>query len=98
MFGGSGYVAEISVEKCVKCGACVESCNFKAISQSEDGSITVDESLCKGCEGCVGKCPSSAISLKLLDESVLEPLDLKVVNGKVRSEINLITSNARGFK
>ncbi|MGI5984692.1 MAG: 4Fe-4S binding protein [Clostridiales bacterium] len=82
MFGGSGYVAEIDRDKCIKCGVCVDACNFKAVSQSDDGMITVDESLCKGCEGCVGKCQSNAITLKLLDESVLEPLDLKAVKEK----------------
>ena len=82
MFGGSGYVAEIDRDKCTKCGACVENCNFKAISQNDEGIVAVDESICKGCEGCVGKCPSEAISLKLLDESVLAPLDLKIVKEK----------------
>ncbi|MEG1461347.1 MAG: 4Fe-4S binding protein [Oscillospiraceae bacterium] len=79
MFAGSGYVAEVDAEKCVKCGSCAESCNFKAITKNEDGSVTVDESSCRGCEGCVGKCPSNAISLKLLDETVLAPLNLKKV-------------------
>lgn len=76
MFGGSGYVAEINYEKCVGCGQCVTDCNFMAISQ-ENGSITVDSSLCMGCEACATKCPVEAITLRMVDESVLAPLDLK---------------------
>jgi len=82
MFGGSGFAAEIDGEKCVKCGVCVEVCNFKALSQDGDGAIAVDTDACKGCEACVGKCPSGAISMKLLDGNVLEPLDIKAVKEK----------------
>ncbi len=77
MFAGSGYLAQIDTEKCEKCGACVTSCNFLAISQTDDGEVHVDESLCKGCEACAGKCPSGAITFKLLDGDTLRPLDLK---------------------
>lgn len=77
MFAGSGYVVQVDAEKCVKCGSCAESCNFLAISKNGDGSVSVNESLCMGCEGCISKCPSGALSLKLLDGDVLRPLDLK---------------------
>ena len=77
MFGGSGYVSVIDADKCVKCGQCVDNCNFLAISKQDDGSVTVDESLCKGCQACATKCPADAIHFKLVDESILKPLDLK---------------------
>lgn len=77
MFGGSGYVSVIDPNKCIQCGQCVDNCNFLAISKNSDGSVFVDESLCKGCEACATKCPADAISFRLVDESILKPLDLK---------------------
>lgn len=82
MFAGSGYVAHIDESKCVKCGSCAEKCNFLAISRNDDGSVTVDESLCKGCEGCQAACPSGAIDYRLLDGESLRPLDLKAVRAE----------------
>ncbi len=83
MFGGSGYVAEIDTEKCVKCGQCVGNCNFMAITQNEDKTILVDNTTCMGCEACATKCPAKAISMKLQNESKLAPLDLKKLREKL---------------
>jgi len=80
MFGGSGFVAQIDAEKCVKCGICVEHCNFLALRKNEDGGVAVDEGRCKGCEACATKCPAKAIRFCLVDESVLKPLDLKTLS------------------
>ncbi len=76
MYAGTGYKAEIQAEKCVQCGQCVENCNFLAISKAEDGTVSVDRSLCMGCEACATKCPSGAISLKLEDGEKLAPMDI----------------------
>ncbi|MDR1966768.1 MAG: glycyl-radical enzyme activating protein, partial [Synergistaceae bacterium] len=49
-------------EKCVMCGACVESCPNGAISIDGIGArIRRDRSRCVGCFLCVLKCPSSAM-------------------------------------
>lgn len=79
MFAGSGCVAKINAECCVKCGVCADSCNFLAISKAEDGSPIIDETLCKGCEACKTKCPSGAISIELRESGTLRPLDLKAL-------------------
>lgn len=77
MYAGTGYKAEINVDKCTQCGQCVSACNFLAISQNGDGSVTVDKSMCMGCEACAASCPTEAITLELENAEVLAPMDLK---------------------
>ncbi len=72
----SGYVAEIS-EECNGCGLCADdTCNFLAISMSEDGETAViNETKCMGCEVCETVCPVAAISMRR-EPSKGDPLDL----------------------
>ena len=58
----SRYVAENDESKCIKCGTCVERCNFLARNMV-DRERTYDKSRCFGCGLCVSTCPASAIRL-----------------------------------
>ena len=81
MFGGaipllapSGWVAEID-DTCMGCGDCVDSCNFFAISMSNEQVAVIDRDKCMGCGVCESKCGTSSIYLKK-DPSKGEPLDI----------------------
>jgi len=52
-------VAEISEEKCIKCGACERACRFEAIE-----NFKVIEEKCEGCGVCQLVCPVNAIEMK----------------------------------
>lgn len=79
MFAGSGYVAQIDAEKCVDCGTCADACNFTAITKNEDGGVSLNETLCQGCEACAGKCAAGAITFAAPDTATLAPLDLRAL-------------------
>ncbi len=55
-----GIKAYIDGQKCVQCGACIEGCRFKAISDE----FHVNPLACEGCGVCSHLCPESAIILK----------------------------------
>jgi heterodisulfide reductase subunit A len=60
-------VAEVHLDVCTGCKACVEACPYAAITMTEsDGRqvATIAETTCKGCGGCVPMCPESAIDLR----------------------------------
>lgn len=48
-------------ESCINCGRCVQVCNFKAFSFSDDKKVQFDESKCLGCTICASNCPVDAI-------------------------------------
>jgi MinD superfamily P-loop ATPase len=52
----------IDKEKCAKCGACVEFCQFNALSLTNDQVISFPE-MCHGCGGCFLVCPFDAIKV-----------------------------------
>lgn len=74
MLASSGYVAQVNVDECVGCAECVETCQFGALSMSNQHSQVNDEK-CMGCGVCVEQCPSQAISLKR-EPAKGEPLDI----------------------
>ena len=47
-------------DKCVSCGACVDSCPVEAISEG-DSIYEIDADTCIDCGSCVDTCPSEAI-------------------------------------
>ncbi len=51
--------ARIDLERCVRCGRCIEVCRFFAISSD----YVVDSALCEGCGFCQYVCPNDAISM-----------------------------------
>ncbi|MEG0778284.1 MAG: 4Fe-4S binding protein [Oscillospiraceae bacterium] len=82
MMAGSGYVAKIDKDKCGNCGLCEKACNFMAIYRDKDNHVQINEELCRGCEGCLTACKKEAISLELVDASVLAPLDIKALKAQ----------------
>ncbi len=52
----------VDVEKCVGCGACVDSCPVNALVMDGD-KVKVDDAACVDCGACVGTCPVEALSL-----------------------------------
>lgn len=47
-------------DKCKKCGACLKP-GCPALTKNEDGTISIDETMCNGCELCMQLCKFSAI-------------------------------------
>ena len=47
-------------EKCVKCGACLRP-GCPALTKTEDGKITIDQTMCNGCGLCMKYCKLGAI-------------------------------------
>jgi len=87
MMISSGYVCEVNAAACQRCGACVRTCPYGAItlgeggssgpSQGQGGAPIVDVALCLGCGACVHTCPSGALCLRL-DERKPVPLELPI--------------------
>lgn len=74
MLASSGYVAQVNVDLCINCGACVENCQFGALRLG-DTSSQVDQEKCMGCGVCVENCPVEALSLQR-DPDKGEPLEI----------------------
>jgi len=85
MMAGSGYIAKIDHDKCINCGACEKKCNFLAIYRDKDNNVQVNEDLCRGCEGCLSACKKDALTLELIDPSVLAPLDIKTLKAQMNA-------------
>lgn len=59
----NAYALEYDVDKCLKCGLCVGKCPMGAITQNEDGTVSLKGS-CVRCGQCVPACPGKARILK----------------------------------
>ena len=72
----ANYYSVIDSGECTNCGACIERCQVKAISQNDDVAV-VDQKACIGCGLCVTGCPTEAAKLvrKPDDEIVPPPVD-----------------------
>jgi len=55
------FLPSINEEKCMKCGKCVETCQFNALYQIKGEKPSLVESLCSGCKACKVACPFGAI-------------------------------------
>jgi pyruvate formate lyase activating enzyme len=61
-------------ERCIGCGACLETCEHGAISQDE-GHIVTDRERCTACGACVQVCYAEARALVGREVTVAEVLD-----------------------
>lgn len=78
----SGYVSQVS-DDCNGCGACVDTCHFKAISLDEGEQKAISNlEKCMGCGVCEDMCPVGAISLRR-EPSKGEPLDIEELMSKI---------------
>ncbi len=57
----SSFVNVVDESRCIACGACVDVCQFGALTL--DGTAHVDDVRCVGCGVCTLACPQSALSL-----------------------------------
>jgi heterodisulfide reductase subunit A-like polyferredoxin len=56
-----GIVVSVDEALCSGCGACVEICDYGALSIDEEtGKAKVTEVLCQGCGACAAACPNGA--------------------------------------
>ncbi|MEJ5309694.1 MAG: 4Fe-4S binding protein [Anaerolineae bacterium] len=68
----SAFVNQVDEDACIGCGACVEKCQFGALSV--DGIAHVDGMRCVGCGVCTVACPVGALSMvRRPEEEVLPP-------------------------
>ena len=57
-----GSTAEVNVDLCVGCEACIKICPYSAISKDEQtDTVIVNRVVCKGCGVCGASCPQNAI-------------------------------------
>ncbi|RJR23337.1 MAG: (4Fe-4S)-binding protein [Desulfobacteraceae bacterium] len=79
-------VPEVDEEKCSRCGACAEICQFKAIVVIAETVLTFEQ-LCHSCGGCMAVCPEKAITEKGRELGVIEKgkaHGIEFVHGKLR--------------
>ncbi len=66
----SDFYAIVSEEDCTGCEACIERCQFNAMTMI-DGVCEVDKALCYGCGLCISTCSTEALSLVLKEPEEL---------------------------
>ncbi len=65
-----GISVEVHEENCKKCKKCLdETCMFDAIS-CDNGKITIDNDICRGCGLCVNACKFNAITINYTNDTI----------------------------
>jgi NAD-dependent dihydropyrimidine dehydrogenase PreA subunit len=74
----SNFQIALEEEKCSLCGACIDRCQFQALSLP-DTMLAVDLKHCVGCGLCVIACPTEALHLEHRepDQIFIPPSDIK---------------------
>lgn len=76
----------VDEEKCSRCGACAELCQYKAIVVIADTVLTFEQ-MCHSCGGCMAVCPEKAISEKGRELGIIEKgraKGIELIHGKLR--------------
>ncbi len=61
--------ARLKPDTCIACGArCESACPVDAVKMNEDGSPTIIEDKCIGCDKCAKVCPAEALYMYMTDE------------------------------
>ena len=55
----------IDVEKCNGCGACVDSCQRRALALQDGVCVAMKTEMCRFCMLCVAACKPKAISVNV---------------------------------
>lgn len=55
---------EVTTEKCIKCGICIDACPTRALVMGENGPEAGQPQNCNMCGHCVALCPQAAIDNK----------------------------------
>lgn len=80
-------VPVVDGERCTRCGACVELCQFKALSLLGTHLVAFPD-LCHGCGGCLRICPEGALSPGRRELGRVEwgatPAGLPTLTGRLR--------------
>lgn len=72
----SGKTAKIDLNKCIKCGRCINNCKFEAVKDYK-----IDSLKCEGCGVCKLVCPVGAI--EMVDNHIANIIDEKLDNGQL---------------
>lgn len=92
--------ADIDLNKCIKCGKCIDICRFNAINYNGDYSI--DKYNCEGCGVCEYICPEDAISMVkyiagetkvFKDETIFSSAKLKMGSGNSGLLVSTVKKN-----
>ncbi len=72
-------VSKVDASKCrnvkAKCGVCVKSCPYRAITANEGQAAQINAAQCHGCGTCVAECPQDAITQEhFTDEQILSQI------------------------
>lgn len=59
----AGKTVSIDQDTCTQCGLCKQVCRFEAVDQYNDGTYSINTSMCEGCLSCLHQCPVDAISV-----------------------------------
>jgi anaerobic carbon-monoxide dehydrogenase iron sulfur subunit len=57
---------KLHMTRCLHCKRpkCIEVCEARAITKSDEGVVTIDDERCTGCFDCVDACPFGAIQIR----------------------------------
>ena len=83
LFHLSRYEPSIDLEKCVRCGICLQNCPHSAI-RDDDHIMQIDRAKCKSCLVCHEICPHGAVNFK--SYSFLKELSRKEESAKLMRE------------
>lgn len=59
----AGSHPQVSTDKCIGCGQCLENCPADAISLNSDNKAQIDPDKCIGCAMCISVCPEQAVRI-----------------------------------
>lgn len=78
VIASSAFVLQVDEELCNACGACVERCQFNALSM--DMVAEVDRVRCVGCGVCTVVCPEGAMSLVRRPEEEIKEIPVTLMD------------------
>lgn len=93
---------QVTEEKCISCGTCIEHCPVNAIDYNQQNKANINKQICISCSKCISVCPEQAIKIpwqahgtEMLQERIVEYAlaALKERQGFYINFLNNITDN-----